>query len=77
MGAILGGRTRPLLSPWVMMMPPMSRVDRPQEVSKGVGLLVVLVGKMNVKGLGKAVPKVVGGTGLAGPCRSCIMHSMA
>ena len=31
-GAIRGGRTRPLLSPWVMMRPPISRVDTPQEV---------------------------------------------
>ena len=32
MGAMRGGRTRPLLSPWVMMMPPIIRVDTPQEV---------------------------------------------
>ena len=32
MGAIFGGSTRPLLSPWVMMMPPIIRVDTPQEV---------------------------------------------
>ena len=32
MGAMRGGSTRPLLSPWVMMMPPIIRVDTPQEV---------------------------------------------
>ena len=32
MGAMRGGSTRPLLSPWVMMMPPIMRVDTPQEV---------------------------------------------
>ena len=32
MGAMRGGRTRPLLSPWVMMMPPIIRVDTPQLV---------------------------------------------
>ena len=31
-GAIAGGRTRPLLSPWVIMMPPIIRVETPQEV---------------------------------------------
>jgi hypothetical protein len=30
MGAMFGGRRRPLSSPCVMMMPPMSRVDAPQ-----------------------------------------------
>ena len=32
MGAMAGGRTRPLSSPWVMMMPPIKRVETPQEV---------------------------------------------
>ena len=31
-GAMCGGRTRPLLSPWVMIRPPMTRVDMPHEV---------------------------------------------
>ena len=31
-GATRGGRTRPLSSPWVMMMPPIIRVDTPQLV---------------------------------------------
>ena len=31
-GAMRGGRTRPLLSPWVMMRPPIIRVETPQEV---------------------------------------------
>ena len=34
-GAMAGGRRRPLLSPWVMMTAPMSRVVEPQEVWKG------------------------------------------
>ena len=31
-GAMCGGSTRPLLSPWVMIRPPMMRVDIPHEV---------------------------------------------
>ena len=61
-----GGSTRPLLSPWVMMMPPMIRVDTPQEVWKGWCRLVVLAGEGDVKGLGEAVAEVVAGAGLEG-----------
>ena len=43
MGATAGGSTRPLSSPWVMMMPPMMRVDMPQEVWCGILQLVVPV----------------------------------
>ena len=32
MGAMRGGRTRPSLSPWVMMIAPIRRVDTPHEV---------------------------------------------
>ena len=32
----IGRRTSPLLSPWVMMIAPIRRVETPQEVSKGV-----------------------------------------
>ena len=35
MGAIFGGRTRPLLSPWAMMTAPIMRVVEPQEVWNG------------------------------------------
>ena len=31
-GAMRGGRTRPLSSPWVMITPPMSRVETPHDV---------------------------------------------
>ena len=31
-GATLGGSMRPLSSPWVMITPPMSRVDTPHDV---------------------------------------------
>ena len=34
-GATAGGSTRPLLSPWVMMMAPMMRLDMPQDVWNG------------------------------------------
>ena len=34
-GAMRGGRTRPLLSPWVMMTAPIMRVVEPQDVWNG------------------------------------------
>ena len=35
-GAISGGRRSPLSSPWVMIMPPIRRVDTPHDVCHGV-----------------------------------------
>ena len=35
-GATLGGRTRPASSPWVMMRPPIIRVDAPHDVDQGL-----------------------------------------
>ena len=45
------------------MMPPMRRVETPQEVSWG-GLLIVLIGELDAEGLGETITKVVGSTGL-------------
>ena len=57
MGATRGGSTRPLLSPWVMMRPPITRVDMPQLVSNGACSLFSLSEKEMPKALAKPSPK--------------------
>ena len=57
MGAMRGGRTRPLLSPWVMMMPPIMRVDTPQLVWWGWWSWLSLPVKVMSKALAKPSPK--------------------
>ena len=57
MGATRGGSTRPLLSPWVIISPPMTRVDMPQLVSKGAWSLFSLSEKAMPKALAKPSPK--------------------
>ena len=56
-GAMRGGSTRPLLSPWVMITPPMRRVDTPQEVWKGLWGWLSLPVKVMSKALAKPSPK--------------------
>ena len=64
-----------MLSPWVIISPPMTRVDMPQLVSNGGAELVLPVGEGDAEGLGEAVAEVVAGAGLE-RLVSCIMHSM-
>ena len=74
MGATRGGSTRPLSSPWVMMMPPIRRVDTPQLVWKGWWSWLSAPVKVMSKALEKPSPKkwlVPAWRAL----RSCIMHS--
>ena len=56
-GAMRGGSTRPLLSPWVMITPPMRRVDTPQEVWKGLWGWLSLPAKVMPKARAKPSPK--------------------
>ena len=64
-----------MLSPWVMMMPPMMRVDMPQEVCMGYFCLLSLSVKVMSNCFAKPSPK----KWLVPDWRaflSCIMHSM-
>ena len=71
MGAILGGRTRPLLSPCAMMTAPIMRVVEPQDVWNGYCKLVVAAGEGHVVGAGELVAEIVGGRALK---RLVILH---
>ena len=65
-GATRGGSCSPLSSPWVMMTPPIRRVETPHEVCQTYwrSALLVLVG--DVEDLGEVLAEVVRGAGLQG-----------